>query len=258
MLKSRKYCLPLCLIAALAFAGFACNLPSQPNSPLAAGAPLAAASNTPEPSGAPSLTPTPSATSTLTPEPTTTPSPTPTPYGCETPPDDYTLVTTPVGFSLNQRTLSMLEHAQVLYGGSHDLVRAITQGSYNVGVSASFGTHDAGGAVDIAMRDLADWHHVLYEDADAIILALRRAGFAAWVRDTDSLYPGSPVHIHAIAIGDAELSPAAQSQLTGPEGYFRGFNGLPDNTQPDPHGGPVLCPWMIEMGYADLRSTPSP
>jgi hypothetical protein len=93
----------------------------------------------------------------------------------------------------------------------------------------------------------------LYEEVDQIIGALRHAGFAAWLRDTDSLYPGSPVHIHAIAIGDAELSQAAQSQLTGPEGYFRGHNGLPEDTQPDAHGGPILCPWMVEMGYKDLR-----
>ncbi len=198
----------------------------------------------------PTVTPLPSATATTTAS--------PTPFGCEQPPDDLTRVMLPVGFEVNQRTVWMLERAQALYGGTHDLIRAVTQGSYNVGVTASFGTHDGGGAVDLALRSLTDWHHILYEEADAIILALRRAGFAAWVRDTDSLYPGSPVHIHAIAIGDADLSPAAASQLTGPEGYFRGFNGLPENIQPDPHGGPVVCPWMIEMGlgYGDLRANP--
>ena len=34
------------------------------------------------------------------------------------------------------------------------------------------------------------------------------------MRDADELHPGSPIHIHAIAIGDAELSEAARAQLT--------------------------------------------
>ncbi|MCJ7707361.1 MAG: hypothetical protein MUO38_07060 [Anaerolineales bacterium] len=204
------------------------------------------------------ITPTPfqPATATPTPTPTLIPSPSPTPYGCLLPRDDYTRVTTEEGFPLSRRTLLMLEYAQALYGGSHDLVRAITQGSYSPGETASFGTHDGGGAVDLSVRELGNWSHVLYEDLDAILLALRQAGFAAWLRQPDELYPGSPIHIHAIAIGDAELSLAAQRQLTGPEGYFRGFNGIPaDPPIPDGFGGPYLCPWMIEMGYDGLMTT---
>mgnify|MGYP001420493390 CR=1 FL=1 len=61
-------------------------------------------------------------------------------------------------------------------------------------------------------------------------------------------------HIHAIAIGDRELSPAAQEQLMGAAGYFRGYNGLPvDPSLPDEYGGPIICDWMLELGYADLR-----
>ncbi len=187
------------------------------------------------------------------PLPTQTSPPSPTPYGCTRPPDEYTLIELQGGYVLNRRTIWMLEHAQTLYGGSHNFLQAVTQGSYHTGVAASFGTHDGGGAVDLSLRDLNDWHHILLEDAESIILAMRQAGFAAWVREADVLYPGSPLHIHAVAIGDADLSAAAQSQLIGPEGYFRGMNGLPDNPRPDPHGGPILCPWMIEMGYADLR-----
>lgn len=204
------------------------------------------------------VTLTPFRPATLTPSPTATavPSPSPTPYGCLLPPDDYTRVTTEEGFPLSRRTLSMLEYAQALYGGSHDLVRAVTQGSYSPGETASFGTHDGGGAVDLSVRELGNWSHVLYEDLDAILLALRQAGFAAWLRQPDELHPGSPIHIHAIAIGDAELSLAAQRQLTGPEGYFRGFNGIPtDPPLPDTQAGPYLCPWMMERGYADLRAT---
>ena len=87
-------------------------------------------------------------------------------------------------------------------------------------------------------------------------MALRRAGFAAWYRAPGDLVPDSPAHIHAIAIGDQELSPQAIEQLIGPGGYFRGLDGLPPEyggPHPDRHGGPVICPWMIAMGYRDLR-----
>ena len=86
--------------------------------------------------------------------------------------------------------------------------------------------------------------------------ALRAAGFAAWLRDYGELSPDSPYHIHAIAIGDQELSQAAQDQLTGPFGYFRGYTGVPVQNgvpAPDRHGGPVLCQWMLDAGYQDLR-----
>jgi hypothetical protein len=197
----------------------------------------------------PTITPTPT-----TPVPSATSIPTATPYGCLRPPEDYTIVIIRDEYQLNQRTLAMLEHAQTLYGGSHDFVKAITQGSYSPGLDASFGTHDGGGAVDLSVRDLNNWHNIIYDEFDAIILALRQAGFAAWVRDTDELYAGSPLHIHAIAIGDRDLSEAAQLQLTGPAGYFRGYNGLPEDPPlPDGWGEPVICPWMLDMGYADLR-----
>ncbi|OGO12905.1 MAG: hypothetical protein A2Z66_03550 [Chloroflexi bacterium RBG_13_66_10] len=149
----------------------------------------------------------------------------------------------------------MLEHARALYGGPHDLMLAITQGSYSPGETASFGTHDGGGALDLSVLDLATASRVLTEEIDPILRALRRAGFAAWLREQGELYPGSPIHIHAIAIGDAELSPAAARQLMGPEGYFRGYDGIPvDPPLPDRYGGPDLCPWMLELGYADLRA----
>ena len=181
------------------------------------------------------------------------------PVGCRRPPDDYTQVT--LGYAtLNARTLFMLDHAQTLYnewgGSAVDFRLAITQGSYNAGgVAASFGTHDAGGAVDLSVRSRVDWS-VLEDDIPLMIRALRVAGFAAWVREADSLYPGSPIHIHAIAVGDADLSPAALGQIEGPEGYLRGFDGLPreDATPvPDPHGGPVICDWMRALGYDDWQ-----
>jgi hypothetical protein len=150
----------------------------------------------------------------------------------------------------------MLTHTQELYGGELEITgHAITQGSYTDAVAASFGTHSGGGAVDLSVLRRGTYT-VLWEDLEPLIHALRAAGFAAWVREYGELYPDSPIHIHAIAIGDRELSAAAQDQLTGPAGYFRGFNGLPvvDGVPtPDRHGGPVICQWMIDLGYQDLR-----
>ena len=98
---------------------------------------------------------------------------------------------------------------------------------------------------------------VLWDDIPVMIHALRVAGFAAWLREYGELYADSPIHIHAIAIGDQELSSAAQEQLTGAAGYFRGYSGLPIETygapQSDRFGGPILCQWMIDLGYQDLR-----
>jgi hypothetical protein len=162
---------------------------------------------------------------------------------------------------LNKRTYEMLEYAASLYGGVIDITgQAITQGSYTSAVEASFGTHSGGGAVDLSVM-YPGTYTIHEEDIEPLIRALRLAGFAAWYRDFDELYDGSPVHIHAIAIGDQELSFAARQQLTGPHGYFWGFNGLPANGSgpaSDPHGGPVICEWMLELGYPDITVTPVP
>ncbi len=200
-----------------------------------------------------------SPTSTLerTPIPTETLTPTPEPLdseGCLKPDENYDLKTIN-GMVINQRTYSMLEYAQTLYGGELEITGYhITQGSYTDQVSASFGTHAGGGAVDISVIRNGTYE-VLYDDIEPLIQELRIAGFAAWLRDFDQLYPGSPIHIHAIAIGDRDLSPAAQEQLIGEFGYFSGYNGLPqpEGYAPvtDEHGGPIICRWMVEMGYED-------
>jgi hypothetical protein len=181
------------------------------------------------------------------------------PEGCLRPPDDYALVQ--VGNArFNARTLAMLDHAQSLYtawGGTVvDFRLAVTQGSYNPGgESASFGTHDGGGAVDLSVRSRVDWS-VMTAEIGPMLLALRTAGFAAWLREADELYPGSPIHIHAVAIGDRDLSPAARAQIDGPYGYLRGYDGLPRPGQAprlDRNGSPVICQWMRDLGYDDRR-----
>lgn len=192
-----------------------------------------------------------------------TPTPFVEPPGCQPPPDDLTRHWVSVGI-FNARTLAMLDHAQALYdaqGGVIDLRVALTQGSYTGGaLAASFGTHDGGGAVDLSVRSPVTWE-VLYGEIEPLIAALRTAGFAAWLRDTGELYPASPVHIHAIALGDPDLSEAARAQIDGRFGYLRGYDGLPrlDGVPvADRHGGPVLCRWMLDAGLRDMRGERNP
>jgi hypothetical protein len=199
-----------------------------------------------------SQTPTPTNPPTLTPSPTTLP-------GCKQPSDNYDIIEI-YGHKLNQRTYQMLVYAKELYQGPIDITAdAITQGSYTSAVEASFGTHAGGGAVDISIMAHGTYT-ILSDEIEPLIYALRLAGFAAWYRDFNALYEGSPPHIHAIAIGDRELSIAAREQLAGPFGYFWGYNGLPtEDGKPirDSHGGPIVCEWMIEKGYPNKTATPS-
>jgi len=202
--------------------------------------------------GTPTASATPPSTATVFPTTTITPEP----IGCLKPPDDYTRVQVN-GWTINQRTFAMLVHAQELYDGELEITGyAITQGSYHDNGAASFGTHLGGGAVDLSVLRRGTYT-VLWEDIDPLLRALRAAGFAAWLREYGELYEDSPIHIHAIAIGDQELSDAAREQLTGEVGYFRGFNGIPvpagEIPIPDRYGGPILCQWMIDLGYQDLR-----
>lgn len=233
------------ILLALILAG--CSIPSQPTT-------LSEASTST--SIAPTLTLTPTASPIPVPTQTPLPTSTPEPVGCLKPPDDYTYVEVN-GWTINQRTLTMLAHAQELYGGELELTgHAITQGSYHDNGAASFGTHLGGGAVDLSVLRRGTYM-VLWDDIEPLLRALRAAGFAAWLREYGELYQDSPIHIHAIAIGDRELSAAAEEQLTGAAGYFRGYSGLPVEAggmpTPDRYGGPILCQWMIDLGYRDLR-----
>ncbi|TDD31872.1 peptidoglycan-binding protein [Actinomadura sp. KC06] len=127
------------------------------------------------------------------------------------------------GFVVNSRTRSMLREAERLLG--RDLV--LEQGSYNPGGDpTSAGTHDGGGVVDISVKGMDE------AAREVAARALRRVGFAAWVR---SPRQGDwPWHIHAAAISDTDLSGPAQHQ-TGD--YYLGRNGLADR---GPDDGPKV------------------
>ncbi len=210
--------------------GSACQPETQPLSPTIKLSITPTQTATHTPTTTYTISPTPSPTLTPTVQPSSTPI---GPAGCLKPSDEYDLIEIN-GYYINQRTYKMLLHAQEIYGGELQLTGYhLTQGSYNNQISASFGTHNGGGAVDLSVIQYGTYK-VLYDDIEPLILALRTAGFAAWLRDFEELYPGSPIHIHAIAIGDRDLSPAAEAQLTGEEGYFRGFNGLPQKERECP------------------------
>jgi hypothetical protein len=147
---------------------------------------------------------------------------------------------------LNARTTAMLETAGRFYSGPGSLApHGVTQGSYSTAIAASAGTHDGGGVIDLSVRDPASPGGFLPDDeVERMVRALRSAGFAAWYRRP----PLFSRHIHAIAVGDPDLSPSAREQLTGPHGYFRGRDGLRGSGL-DGHGGPRVCEWMRVEGH---------
>ncbi|CAN7147256.1 peptidoglycan-binding protein [Knoellia sp. LjRoot47] len=121
------------------------------------------------------------------------------------------------GKRVNDRTRQMLQAADNLLPRWNF---SLTQGSYNPGgVSASAGTHDGGGVVDISVGGLSDaqrWQQVK---------ALRTVGFAAWLRTPAQ---GFSYHIHAVAIGDPDIwqkdgGHVARDQVCD---YYIGKNGL--------------------------------
>lgn len=136
------------------------------------------------------------------------------------------------GKTLNQRTADMLARAEARLG----MNLRIVQGSYNTGVAASAGTHDGGGCIDISIRGYTS------TEVDEIIFHLRAVGFAAWHRTTAQ---GFDPHIHAVAIGDAELAYGAKNQVTD---YYAGRNGLASHAADDsPRPNPIPV-WPVKMG----------
>lgn len=114
--------------------------------------------------------------------------------------------TTYRGVTLDQMTKAAIVEAERRLGRPLVLI----QGSYHSGVSASAGTHDGGGTVDIAPTE-----------HKRVVRTLRELGFAAWHRPAIKGLWGE--HIHAVLYGNAKLSPAAFRQV---DAYRRGRDGL--------------------------------
>ncbi|HEU4946904.1 MAG TPA: hypothetical protein VFT31_07105 [Kribbella sp.] len=140
--------------------------------------------------------------------------------------------------NVNQRTWNMIEAAEKLAGFKF----VITQGSYNKGgVRSSAGTHDGGGVVDIRARDLGPARR------GAAVLALRKVGFAAWLRTPEQA--NWPYHIHAVAKGDKDLAAQAKAQVAA---YLKGRNGLKRNLRDDGPPGFYGMTWDL---YQQLHRT---
>ncbi len=118
----------------------------------------------------------------------------------------------------------MLKAAQARCGVTFD----VDQGSYSPGLDpTSAGTHDGGGALDLDAAPLSEAKRL------AAVTALRKVGFAAWLRTPAQ--GNWPLHIHAIAISDTDLSTPAQKQVGA---YYQGRNGLANNL---PDDGPKVA-----------------
>ena len=127
--------------------------------------------------------------------------------------------TTHQGYPCNARTLAMLRAAQARSG----LAFVVEQGSYSPGTDpTSAGTHDGGGALDL------DAERLTRAQRRAAVTALRSVGFAAWLRTPAQ--GDWPLHVHAVAISDTDLSPSAQRQVGA---YYEGRDGLADDLPDD-------------------------
>lgn len=122
------------------------------------------------------------------------------------------------GVTVNVRTRELILRADAIGKklGAHVPIR-LTQGSYHPGVSASGHTHDGGGVVDISVSGMSRSSEL------KLVKALRMAGFAAWSRGH---HDGFPPHIHAVALGDRQMTSAAHRQVVA---YAHGRDGLADN-----------------------------
>ena len=143
------------------------------------------------------------------------------------------------GVKLNQRTVEMLLRAEVYLDemGMKNFELSFSQGSYSTDVPASAGTHAGGGAVDVRTS-------VVNNDkkkVDTMVVALRKAGFAAWSRGRVPDGFQNNKHIHAIAFYDQEASPPAKDQMGD---FKRGRNGLAnDAVDPDAYLGRATPAW---------------
>jgi hypothetical protein len=139
------------------------------------------------------------------------------------------------------RTLAMLDEAQRLAG----LRFQYAQGSYNGNaVFASGGTHAGGGVIDIRTVPMKNRAEKL-----RAVKALRQVGFAAWLRPYAPGVWGE--HIHAVAIGQADLSSAAGFQV---KAYRNGRDGLKGN-RVDPQASLGVKPTTWEAYKRSLKPT---
>ncbi len=122
------------------------------------------------------------------------------------------------GRTLNRRTILMLKAAQARLG---DAVRlGVLKGSYVKADRRGAHPHMGGGVVDLSLGDASP------AAIERAVLALREVGFAAWCRSR-----AAEPHVHAVAIGDRDMAPAAWWQV---KAFFLGRDGRTRGGE-DPH-----------------------
>lgn len=113
------------------------------------------------------------------------------------------------GVTVDRKTAAALQVVENRLG--RKLV--VIQGHNPGGVTASAGTHDKGGVVDLGV---ADWANTLK--------VCKQVGFAIWHRTPDE---GPWVeHLHGCLIGHQNMTDLAVRQV---QSYLAGRNGLSDN-----------------------------
>jgi hypothetical protein len=148
---------------------------------------------------------------------------------------------------VNGQALAKRVHAAVLDAAAEVGITAIiVQGSYNPGgVAASGGTHAKGGSVDIKVTNIPRDQQVPF------VIALRKRGLCAWLRDPDHGWPakaGGP-HIHAIDRYEPDLSADARWQVQEYDAHRLGLSA--GGRDPIPH------PTQHKFTEADMALTPS-
>ncbi len=134
---------------------------------------------------------------------------------------------------VSRRTFVMLGQAEEIAGHAGRL--RVIRGGYEQDNGRGAHPPKGGGVVDLVIEGAEP------KDLVKMVAALRRVGFAAWYRP-DRTIP----HIHAVAIGDRELGPAAQWQI---KSYFQGRDGR-SRCGEDPHRrlSVVLPHWVEKFG----------
>lgn len=138
------------------------------------------------------------------------------------------------GFKMDDRTRDMLVTARGICWAP----LTITQGAYSNSVSASAGTHDGGGVIDIGAVKLSP------AQRDEAVASLRKVGFAAWLRTPAQ--SNWPFHIHCVAVGCPDLSGAAKAQVTD---YKNNRNGLASHGQDDGPRSWVTVTWEYRKAH---------
>lgn len=132
-----------------------------------------------------------------------------------TTPDPYARCTYH-GKTMDERTKAAIQVAERRLG--YELT--IVQGCYHAGVSASAGTHDGGGVVDLAPYDYR-----------RKVRVMRDLGWAIWHRPAIPGLWGE--HIHGVLIGHKTMSASAAAQVVE---YRAGGDGLAGAAKdPDPY-----------------------